>query len=230
MAKKKTVIDFPKSAAAFLAKLSKNNNKEWFDAHREEFETHLFIPAQMFVNELGERLKSISPGIIAIPKTDKSIFRLHRDVRFSKDKSPYKTNMGILLWEGEGKKMECSGYYFHIEPKSFFLGTGMYIFTDPQIKKFREIVSNEKKAEELKSIMQKIEKKGYTFGGKTLKKTPRDYDKEYPFADLYLYTGLYCGYESKNMNEVFEDDLTEFCFGKFKNHLPLHNWLVKNIA
>jgi len=230
MAKKQTVIDFPKSAADFLGKLARNNNKQWFEAHREEFETHVFIPAQMFVTELGEKLRTISPGIIAIPKTDKSIFRIHRDVRFSKDKSPYKTNLGVLLWEGSGKKMECSAFYMHIEQKSFFVGTGIYGFTDTQIKKFRELVSADFRAAELESILQKIEKKGYSLGGKTLKKTPRNYDKEYEYANLYQYTGMYAGYESTNMKEVFEGDLTDLCFKKFKDLFPLHKWLIENIA
>src|SRR5690606_7632301 len=131
------VIDFPKSAFNFLRKLSSNNNKEWFEQHREEFETHLFIPAQMFVTEFGERLRSIVPAINAIPKTDKSIFRLHRDVRFSKDKSPYKTNLGLYFWEGDRKKMDCAGFYFHIEPGYMFLGSGQYQFSNELLKKFR---------------------------------------------------------------------------------------------
>jgi uncharacterized protein (TIGR02453 family) len=230
MVRKQKVIDFPRSAAGFMAKLARNNNREWFEAHREDYETEVYIPAQMFINELGERLKSVSPGIIAVPKTDKSIFRIYRDVRFSKDKSPYKTNLGIFLWEGSGKKMECSGFYMHIEPKSFFIGIGIYMFTELQIKKFRELVSAEFRAAELGSIISRIEKKGYTFGGKTLKKTPRGYDKDYEYAHLYHYTGFYAGYESSDMSEIYDDDLTDYCFRKFKDLLPLHRWLVDNIA
>ncbi|MFO7445386.1 MAG: DUF2461 domain-containing protein [Ignavibacteriaceae bacterium] len=229
MAKKQTIIDFPKSTITFLKKLAANNNKEWFNAHRDEFETHLYIPAQMFVNEMGDKLKSISPGITAIPKTDKSIFRIHRDVRFSKNKAPYKTNLGMLFWEGAGRN-ESSGYYAHVEPKLFFVGTGMYVFSDTQLKKYREIVTNPVKAEELESIIRKLEKKNYKMGGKTYKQTPRGFDKEYEYRDLYLFSGVYAYYESKNLKEILESDFTDFCFKIFKEHLPLHNWLVKNIG
>src|SRR3970282_3008545 len=107
---------FPFEAIKFLSKLKRNNNKDWFESHRDEFNNSVLEPAQEFVVVLGELLRTFVPGIIAIPKTDKSIFRLHRDVRFSKDKAPYKTNLGILFWEGDRKKMDCPGFYFHAEP------------------------------------------------------------------------------------------------------------------
>src|SRR3970282_2502527 len=91
---------FPFEAIKFLSKLKRNNNKDWFESHRDEFNNSVLEPAQEFVVVLGELLRTFVPGIIAIPKTDKSIFRLHRDVRFSKDKAPYKTNLVILFWEG----------------------------------------------------------------------------------------------------------------------------------
>jgi uncharacterized protein (TIGR02453 family) len=113
--------NFPHCAADFLSKLSKNNNREWFESHRDEYGAMFLEPAQEFVVEMGEKLQTIRPNIIALPKIDKSIFRLHRDVRFSKDKLPYKTNLGIIFWEGDDKKLESSGFYFHIEPKYFRL-------------------------------------------------------------------------------------------------------------
>ena len=125
----KNEIAFPQSTLKFLAALSKNNSKVWFEKNHIRFDFELLQPAVQFVIDLGEELTKLSPNIVAIPKIDKSIFRLHRDVRFSKDKSPYKTNLGLYFWEGKGKKMECSGLYFHIEPKLFFLGAGMYQFT-----------------------------------------------------------------------------------------------------
>ncbi|SRR5690606_1969945 len=224
------VIDFPKSAFNFLRKLSSNNNKEWFEQHREEFETHLFIPAQMFVTEFGERLRSIVPAINAIPKTDKSIFRLHRDVRFSKDKSPYKTNLGLLFWEGTRKKLECPAFYIHIDPKRFLIATGMYMFCDEHLKKFRETISNKRKAEELKQIISELEEKNYNTEGKTLKRVPRNYSADYEHADLYLFTGLYSEFLTEKIKPVLNEDFTDFCFNICNDQLPLQQWLKKNIA
>jgi uncharacterized protein (TIGR02453 family) len=83
----RTEISFPQSTIKFLTALSKNNNKDWFNKNRERFDFEFLQPAVQFVIELGERLVELSPNIIAIPKIDKSIFRLHRDVRFSKEGS-----------------------------------------------------------------------------------------------------------------------------------------------
>ena len=87
---------FNRKTFKFFKDLEENNTREWFEEHRSIFEKNVMEPAQEFVMEMGERLKSISPKIVAIPKTDKSIFRIYRDVRFSKDKTPYKTHLGIF--------------------------------------------------------------------------------------------------------------------------------------
>jgi len=221
--------NFPFEAIKFLSKLKRNNNKEWFESHREEFVSSVFEPAQEFVVVLGELLRTVAPGIIAIPKTDKSIFRLHRDVRFSKDKSPYKTNLGILFWEGERKKMECSGFYFHIEPDYMFLGAGLYMFTDDLLKKYRGVVYDPDKSKGLDSIVKKMKKKGYRFGGKTYKRVPKGFDAEYPYAEYLLYNGLYVYEEIKDLKKLLQNDTIKFSFKKFKEMLPVHQWLVKNI-
>jgi uncharacterized protein (TIGR02453 family) len=189
--------NFPFAANKFLWKLKRNNNKEWFEAHREEFKSVVLEPAQEFVIVLGELLRTFVPGIIAIPKIDKSIFRLHRDVRFSKDKSPYKTNIGILFWEGERKKMECSGFYFHAEPDYIFLGAGLYMFPDNLLKKYREVLYNPDKAKEIDTIVKKLKKKGYILGGKSFKRVPKGYDPEYPYSDYLLHNGIYFSEEIK---------------------------------
>ncbi len=221
--------NFPFDAVKFLSKLKRNNNREWFESHRDEFNNSLFEPAQEFVIVLGELLRTIVPDIIAIPKTDKSIFRLHRDVRFSKNKLPYKTNLGLYFWEGDRKKMECSGFYFHVEPEYFFLGAGQYIFTDEQLKKYRNIVYDPVKGKELDSIVKKLKKKGFGIGGKTYKKVPRGFDPEYPYAEYLLYYGIYSYEEKKDLKMLKKEDPVKFAFNKFKAMLPIHQWLVKNI-
>ena len=99
---------FPKKGVEFLRQLSEHNDREWFSQHKDEYNEYLLAPARDFVTALGERLRKISPGIIADPRTDRSIFRINRDTRFAKDKSPYKTHLGIFFWEGNLQKMECA--------------------------------------------------------------------------------------------------------------------------
>ncbi len=218
-----------KETVRYFARLEKNNNREWFDSHRDELEQNVMEPARVLVMVMGDTLREILPDIQAIPSVDKSIFRLHRDVRFSKNKAPYKTNLGIFLWEGPAKKMECSGFYIGIEPKLFFVGFGMYMFTPEQIKKFRETVYNPDNAGELTNIIKQLKKKGYKINEPHLKQVPRGFDKEYKYADLLKYNGLYAFYESSNYEEIFNSDQVKFFTKKFKDMLSIHKWLLKNM-
>lgn len=220
---------FTKDTVKYFSRLEKNNNKKWFEEHREELEQHVMEPARIFVMHMGDNLREIAPDIQAIPQIDKSIFRLHRDVRFSKNKAPYKTNLGIFFWEGPAKKMECPGFYIGIEPKLFFVGLGMYMFTPEQIKKFREIVSDVSKAEELTKIIKSLKKKSYKINEPHLKQVPRGFDKEYKYVDLLKFNGLYAFYENKNLDELLNSDQVKFLFKKFKDMLPLHSWFLDNM-
>lgn len=219
---------FLKEVHGFLVKLSQNNSKEWFEEHRDEFEEKVKKPAEEFVVLMGAKLQDIVPDIKAIPKTDKSIFRLHRDTRFSKDKSPYKTNLGILFWEGTRKKMECPGFYFHIEPGSFMLGSGTYMFSKELLKIYRDAVADPVLGKELDTAVKKVLKKGdYTVGGKNYKKVPRGYDPESPYAEYLLHDGFYVGYHSDNPKALFDVDIIKFSYNMYKQMLPIHEWLVK---
>ena len=220
---------FTNDTVKFFNQLDKHNNKEWFESHREDLELHVMEPARVFVMHMGDQLREIAPNVQAIPKTDKSIFRLHRDVRFSKNKAPYKTNLGIYFWEGSGKKMESSGFYMHIEPKLYFVGLGMYVFTPEQIKKFREAVYNPSNAEELSKVLKNLGKKGYKINEPHFKQVPRGFDKEYKYADLLKYNGLYSFYESTDLDELLEADQIKFLYKKFKDMLPIHTWLLEHM-
>lgn len=224
---KKKSINFPKCTIDYLTKLSRNNNREWFEKHREEFEMNFLEPAQKFVLEMGSKLQDIVPNINAIPKIDKSIFRIHRDVRFSKNKSPYKTNLGIYFWEGNRKKMESSGFYFHIEPKLFFLGVGMYMFSKDDLKTFRDAVADPTLGKELHTIIKKLTKnKNYSLGGKFYKKIPKGYPDVLPQSEYLLHNGLYLYYEDDH-SKLVKSDPVEFTFKVFKEMLLLHRWCVK---
>ena len=222
--------NFPDRSALFLKKLSRNNNRGWFQSNRDIYNEDFLEPAIKFVVEMGEKLMTLSSDIHAIPKIDKSIFRIHRDVRFSKNKEPYKTNMGLYFWEGPGKKMEGSGYYFHLEPKRFGVGAGMYIFTKDHMKKFRETVADPARGKELDAIVKKITQKGtYSVNGESFKKIPRGYDPNSKYAKYFLYNGIYAWYDGKDLSELKKTNPVAYIFKKFKDLAPLHNWLVKNI-
>lgn len=221
--------DFPKKTAAYLNKLSKNNNRKWFEANRDNYNSEFLEPCIQFVVEMGDRLQDIDPDIVAIPKVDKSIFRLHRDVRFSKDKTPYKTNAGLYFWNGKMKKMDASGFYFHLEPKHFGVGLGIYMFPPHLLKKYRDVVSKAASVKELHQIVRTLEKKGFTIGGKKFKKTPKGYDPKTLYPGYLLYEGIYTWYESDDLKKIDGGKAVTIVFKIFKDMLPLHKWLVKNL-
>lgn len=223
-------LAFPEITLRYLKALSRNNNKEWFEANRERFTFEFLEPAAQFVVDLGEKLSGIRPELQFIPKIDKSIFRLYRDVRFSKNKAPFKENLGLLLWEGSGKKMECSGYYFHLEPGSFFIAAGMYMFTKEQLKLYRDKVSEPAVGKELNNIIKQLLKnKDFKLGGNTFKRVPKGFDPDYKYSNLLLHSGVYVYYEPE-ISFAANKNIVEYCYQIYKKQTILHDWLVKNIV
>lgn len=223
---------FPKQGLEFLRGLEKNNNKQWFDENRKDYESGLLEPAKAFVVAMGERLRAISPGIVAEPKVNGSLFRINRDTRFSKDKSPYKTNIGIFFWEGGPKKMESTGFYFHLQPEVLMCGVGMPMFPKGLIETYREAVIDEKLGAKLRAVIEDL---GPAYNGhpdrrmpiEAYKRVPRGYDPEHPNAELLKLKGLHAGLETPIPSELHSAKLVDHCFERFQHLAPLHFWLLE---
>jgi len=218
---------FPRECPRFFAELAANNHKTWFEEHRRNYEHNVEAPAREFVLALGRRLKQIAPKIQADPRVNKSIFRLYRDTRFSKDKTPYKTHLGLWFWEGTRPRMECSGFYFHLEPPDLMLGAGLYRFPKPMLEVWRQSVVDPKHGPALVKALDRAAKGGdLYFGGKHYKKTPRGFDPDHKNAELLLYDGFYVGWETKIPDEFYSPELVDFCFRRYETMLPVHRWLA----
>lgn len=217
---------FPKELVDFWITLNQNNNKLWFERHRGDYEQYVLAPSRAFVVTLGERLRELSPAAIADPRVNKSLFRIHRDTRFSPDKSPYKRYMGIMFWEGIGKRMECSCYYFHLAPPSLMLGIGVYMFAKHQMAEYRDSVIHPSHGKSLRAALRKVSERGYVLGGKHYKKVPRGYDPAHKNADLLLYNGLHAMHEAPIPGEFYTPAIIEYCFDKWRDMDPIHKWLV----
>ena len=221
---------FPKELPKFLSQLEKNNTVAWFSAHKEDYETFVKQPSEEFVSVMGETLRTFCPGINAIPKVNKSLFRINRDIRFSTDKSPYKTNLGILFWEGPGKRMESSGFYFHLEGDMMMLGCGLYIFPKPIMQKFRETLMDKKKGKELQKITEAFVSEGYAMGTKHYKKIPKEFSPSSDFEKEYLlYNGLSAFMEFPIPDLLFSSEIVEFTRCHFEKMNPLHRWIMKHL-
>lgn len=221
---------FPRELPRFLSQLEQNNTVAWFQDHQQDYETFVKHPSEEFVVAVGDRLRTFCPGINAIPKVNKSLFRINRDTRFSKDKSPYKTNLGILFWEGSGKRMESSGFYFHLEGDLMMVGCGLYVFPKPVMQKFRETLMDKKKGKELQKIIEGLVSDGYGLGTKHYKKIPPGFSPSSDFEKEYLlYSGLSSHMEFPIPDLLFSSKIVEFTGRHFERMNPLHRWIVKHL-
>ena len=179
------------STVQFLKTLSKNNNKVWFDAHRDQY-LDAKKDFENFVATLIKKAATFDSDVKEL-QVKECVFRINRDIRFSKNKTPYKTNMGASINRG-GKKSIYAGYYFHIEPggKSF-VGGGLWMPMGPELKKIRQEIDY--CFDEFKSI---VEAKSFISEYKELEKTgelklnnlPRGYDKENPAGEYLKFKSL----------------------------------------
>lgn len=222
---------FSRELPAFFAGLSENNTTGWFQAHRDTWDKKILEPARRFIEDMGDRLATIDPGIVADPRIDKSIFRLNRDVRFSKDKSPFKTHLGIWFWNNAGGRMESCGFYFHIEQNRFMMGTGNYMFMGDQLERYRQAVADSRRGAALEKAIKKVKATGdYGIAGEHYKRVPRGYDPNHPRAALLRYNSLYAYQETPLPEELYSAEFIDYCFSRCVDVLPVHKWLLDTIT
>lgn len=226
-----TFNGFAVETVRFYRDLTKHNDRAWFEANKDTYREKVLAPAQEFVLTMGERLERVAPGVVADPRTSGSgsIFRIYRDTRFSKDKRPYKTYLGILFWQGTGKKMENPGFYFHLEPKGLMLAAGAYTFTRPDLEAFRKAVIHRTRGPALAEAIRTVAGKGYEIGGSHYKRVPRGFDPEHPNAEYLKHSGLYAYTEGKIPSELYTSELVGFCLQAFKDMYPIQEWIVESV-
>ena len=216
---------FSKDTVRFLAGLCRNNDKSWFDDHRDDYDAHFVAPAKAFVEAIAARLKKIDSSIQAVPKVNGSIMRINRDVRFSKDKSPYKDHLDLWFWSGNKKGWDTSGFFFRLTPARLMLGAGMHTFMPPVLARYRKAVIDQRRGTAIAKVVAKLCDAGFDVGGETYKKTPRGIDGGHPRASLLKHSGLYGGSEGKHPKELGSAALVDFVLKRYAAMAPLHEWL-----
>ncbi len=167
----------------FFRELQENNNREWFQANKKRYETQVRGPLLEFITDFGLRLAEISPHYVAdARKSGGSLFRINRDIRFSKDKSPYKTHAGVQFRHESGKDAHAPGFYLHLEPGGVFGGVGIWQPDNQTLTKIRDkIVEAPEKWERLKT--EEAFASMFTLGGDSLKRAPKGYDPDHPLIE-----------------------------------------------
>ena len=168
---------------AFLKDLAENNDREWFKAHQDAYEEYVREPALEFINDFAAPLKKISPHFVADSRTvGGSLFRIQRDTRFSKEKTPYKTNTGLQFRHIGGRDAHAPGFYLHIEPGECFMGVGLWRPETKVAYEIRHAIADDpagwKRASRSKRFTDV-----FTVGGDSLKKAPRGFDEDHPLIE-----------------------------------------------
>jgi uncharacterized protein (TIGR02453 family) len=169
----------------FLKELEANNEKAWWDKNKERYHALIRDPAMVFISDFASRLERFSPHFVADPRTvGGSLMRPYRDMRFSKDQTPYKTNVGIQFRHESGKDVHAPGIYVHIEPGSNFAGVGLWSPETRIAHAIRRRINDDPdswhKAAHARSF---TERWSLSHGDESLKRLPKQYDADHPYAD-----------------------------------------------
>ena len=170
---------FTPEAVAFLDELSRNNNREWFKANKSRYEERVLDVALQFIQSMHDPLAEIAPNFVAqATRVGGSLMRVYRDTRFSKNKTPYKTNVGIQFRHERARDVHSPGYYVHIDPERVFVGVGMWRPDSDSLRRIRERIAA-KPAEWQRTINDPKFKRQFSLGGEALTRPPRGFDKEH---------------------------------------------------
>lgn len=176
-------LGFDASAIGFLEELGANNNREWFKENKSRYEELVLDAALRFIQSMQDPLAGFAPKFVAMPtRVGGSLMRVYRDTRFSKNKIPYKTNIGIQFRHEQAKDAHAPAYYVHIEPDNLFLGAGMWRPDSDPLRGIRNRIVA-RPGEWRRAVGDAAFKRHFKLGGEMLTRPPRGFDKEHECID-----------------------------------------------
>ncbi len=223
-------MPFTTATFAFLRGLARNNRKPWFEAHRAEYEAVVVQPMRELIEEMDVRLASFAPEIIGDPK--RSMFRIYRDIRFSKDKSPYKTHAACWFYHRAGSRAVGreaagggAGFYFQIAPGSCFTGGGMWMPPKQALHNLRDAIAEDARRFERIVTDTRVTR---AFGGldeeAMLKRVPRGYAPDHPAARWLRFQSFTLGRELRDA-QALGARLPALLDADFRLIVPLVRWI-----
>jgi uncharacterized protein (TIGR02453 family) len=169
---------FSSQLFAFLRELEQHNERGWFNANKTRYERDVKEPALAFVEDIGYRLPQVAPHLTA---DERSLFRIYRDTRFSKDKTPYKTHVGIYFRHARSADADTAGLYLHLEPGHVFLGAGIWHPGTPALKRIRDALVA--RPDGWREAVAAVEPTWKLADGESLKRPPAGYRKDHPLIE-----------------------------------------------
>lgn len=212
---------FPKELYVFLSDLKDNNNRDWFESNKDRYVRFAKEPSIAFIEAMKDRLHDISPSYIADTRGNGgSMFRIYRDTRFSKDKTPYKLNIGCQFRHSAGKDAHAPGFYMHLQPGENFAGGGIWLPPTPVLAKIRDAIDkHQDEWVKIKDFLRKNKKVDF-MEGERYKRPPQGFDAEHPLIeDLKLKT-FFAGRSFKD-TEVTSKKFIDEIVATFQDIAPL---------
>ena len=205
---------FTPSLFDFLEELAMNNRRDWFQANKERYRADVQDPLLRFVTDFEDRLRTISPHMVAdARRSGGSVFRIYRDVRFSKDKSPYKTNAGVHFRHEVGREVHGPGLYLHLEPGSVFAGAGIWKPNATTASKIRQRIVDH--PDRWRRIVDAEDfETTFALEGESLKRAPRGFDPGHPlihYLKLKSFVATTGFSEEQACAPDFIDQYTQVC-------------------
>ncbi len=210
---------FSKDAVKFLQDLRDNNSRDWFNANKTIYETALKSPAAAFCEIMTGELETLT-GIAH----DAKVYRIHRDIRFSKDKTPYNSHLHISFVPRSGPEAPPH-WFFGLQADSLALGTGQFAFAKGALDTYRERVAGGD-GEKLAKILAGLERKGVRLSEPDLKRVPAPFEKDHANGELLRRKGLAAWIDFPDPAAATAPDLVNTCMTSFRSIKPLHDWLM----
>ena len=221
---------FSEQLIDFLVELSSHNDREWFKAHKDDYENILREPALEYIRDVSGPLADISPHMRASDrKQGGSLMRIYRDVRFSRDKSPYKTNVGIQFRHESGKDVHAPGYYVHIAVDDCFIGVGSYMPDRDALLAYRRAIDEHPR--DWLEIKKLTETDEWILGGHSdsLKRPPRGYTADHPLIeDIKRKHFIITHYV--DIEDVTSPDFVEYSIERFNETKEWMAFLTKAVG
>ncbi len=219
---------FPAETFEFLRELSAHNDSGWFNQHWGEYERYYRDAAIDFVAALGPLLQELAPGLWYEPKVNGSVFRINRDIRFSRDKTPYKNHIDLWFPFGDRKGWDKPGFFFRMFAGELTLGAGMHSFNEAQLAAFREAVSDPVRGGEVSRIIAEMAQAGYPVGpfGKELKRPPKGYEAPPERAWMLLQSGILGMHQEPVPQAAHSPEFVDYCLERYTALWPLNRWLL----
>ncbi|GKX36065.1 MAG: TIGR02453 family protein [Rhizobiaceae bacterium MnEN-MB40S] len=222
---------FSRETVWFLSDLDRNNNKEWFEAHRQDYEILIVEPALDLIETMAPVAERLTPQHKATPKINQSLRRNHRDTRFSKDKTPYNPRIHMVFWTGDHPN-RSAGIHLVLAKDHFGFGSGHWAFDPEGLEKYRRSVLDDAARSELDTALESASDIGCLLGEEELKRLPKGYDADGRAAQLLRRKGLVAK-TSDNIgfdDRIFGPQAVDFVTEIFEALAPLDAWIDRHVT